>query len=104
MVLDGEKLVGIFSERDYARKGIIKGRKAKSTPISEVMTPKVFTVDPDTTITECMEMLGQKRIRHLPVLEDDRVVGVISIGDVVKSIMSEQKQHIQFLEQYITQS
>lgn len=104
VVLDGEKLVGIFSERDYARKGIIQGRKAKSTPISEVMTPKVFTVDPDTTITECMDMLGQKRIRHLPVLDNDRVVGVISIGDVVKSIMSEQKHHIQFLEQYITQS
>lgn len=103
VVLDNGKLVGIFSERDYARKGIIQGRKAKSTPISEVMTPKVFTVDPSTTITECMDMLGQKRIRHLPVLDNDRVIGVISIGDVVKSIMSEQKQRINYLEQYITQ-
>ena len=99
VVLDGDTLVGIFSERDYARKGIIQGRKAKSTPISEVMTPKVFTVEPDTTISECMGMLGQKKIRHLPVVENDRVVGVVSIGDIVNSIMSEQKQHIQFLEQ-----
>lgn len=104
VVLDGDKLVGIFSERDYARKGIIQGRKAKSTPISEVMTPKVFTVKPDTSIQECMGLLGQKRIRHLPVLENERVIGVVSIGDIVSSIMHEQKQHIQFLEQYITQS
>ena len=104
VVLDNEKLVGIFSERDYARKGIIQGRKAKSTPISEVMTPKVFTVEPNTTIQECMGLLGQKKIRHLPVLENDRVIGVVSIGDIVNSIMHEQKQHIQFLEQYITQS
>lgn len=104
VVLDHEKLVGIFSERDYARKGIIQGRKAKSTPISEVMTPKVFTVDPRMSIQECMQLLGQKKIRHLPVLENDRVVGVISIGDIVNSIMHEQKQHIHFLEQYITQS
>ena len=104
VVLDDENLVGIFSERDYARKGIIQGRKAKSTPISEVMTPKVFTVDPGMSIQACMQLLGQKKIRHLPVLENDRVVGVISIGDIVNSIMHEQKQHIQFLEQYITES
>lgn len=104
VVLDHEKLVGIFSERDYARKGIIQGRKAKSTPISEVMTPKVFTVSPDMSLQDCMQLLGQKKIRHLPVLENDRVVGIISIGDIVNSIMHEQKQHIHFLEQYITQS
>lgn len=104
VVLDNEKLVGIFSERDYARKGIIQGRKAKSTPISEVMTPKVFTVSPDMSIQECMTLLSGKKIRHLPVMEDDIVVGVISIGDIVNSIMQEQKQHIKFLEQYITQS
>ncbi len=104
VVLDGAALVGIFSERDYARKGIIQGRKAKSTPISEVMTPKVFTVDPEMSIQECMKLLSGKRIRHLPVMEANKVVGVISIGDIVNSIMSEQKQHIQFLEQYITQS
>lgn len=104
IVLDGTALVGIFSERDYARKGIIQGRKAKSTPISEVMTPKVFTVDPEMSIQECMKLLSGKRIRHLPVMLDGAVVGVISIGDIVNSIMSEQKHHIQFLEQYITQS
>ncbi len=104
LVLDGAALVGIFSERDYARKGIIQGRKAKSTPISEVMTPKVFTVDPEMGIQECMKLLSVKRIRHLPVMQDGAVVGVISIGDIVNSIMNEQKQHIQFLEQYITQS
>lgn len=104
IVLDGTALVGIFSERDYARKGIIQGRKAKSTPISEVMTPKVFTVDPDTSIQECMRLLNRKRIRHLPVMEESLVVGVISIGDIVNSIMSEQEQRIQFLEQYITQA
>lgn len=104
VVLDDEKLVGIFSERDYARKGIIQGRKAKSTPISEVMTPKVFTVSPDMSIQECMSLFSGKKIRHLPVMDDDRVVGVVSIGDIVNSIMQEQKHHIQFLEQYITQS
>jgi CBS domain-containing protein len=104
VVMDGEKLAGIFSERDYARKGIIQGRKAKSTPISEVMTPKVFTVSPEMSIQECMGLFSEKKIRHLPVMEDDRVIGVVSIGDIVNSIMQEQKQHIQFLEQYITQS
>ncbi len=104
VVVDGQKLVGIFSERDYARKGIIQGRKAKSTPISEVMTPRVFTVDPNMSIQDCMQLLGEKKIRHLPVMENDLVVGVISIGDIVNSIMQEQKHHIQYLEQYITQS
>ncbi|TDB64243.1 CBS domain-containing protein [Arundinibacter roseus] len=104
VVLENENLVGIFSERDYARKGIIQGRKAKSTPISEVMTPKVFTVSCDMSIQECMQLFSQKKIRHLPVVENDRVVGVLSIGDIVNSIMFEQKVHIQFLEQYITQS
>lgn len=104
LVLDNEKLVGIFSERDYARKGIIQGRKAKSTPITEVMTPRVFTVESDMSIQECMELFSQKKIRHLPVMENNRVIGVVSIGDIVSSIIKEQKQHIQFLEQYITQS
>jgi CBS domain-containing protein len=104
VVMDNEKLVGIFSERDYARKGIIQGRKAKSTPISEVMTPRVFTVNADMSIQECMELFSQKKIRHLPVMDQERVIGVVSIGDIVSSIIKEQRQHIQFLEQYITQS
>lgn len=102
MVLDGERLAGIFSERDYARKGIIQGRKAKSTPVTEVMTHNVFTVDMDMDIEDCMQLFSDKRIRHLPVLSQGHVMGMISIGDVVTAIMNEQKEHIHFLEQYIS--
>ncbi|MFN3378746.1 CBS domain-containing protein [Runella zeae] len=102
VVIDNNQLVGIFSERDYARKGIIKGRKAKSTPIAEVMTSRVFTVSPDTDIKECMKLFSEKKFRHLPVVEDDQVIGILSIGDIVNSIMKEQVDHIQFLESYIT--
>jgi CBS domain-containing protein len=102
MVMEGDRLGGIFSERDYARKGIIAGRKAKSTPVSEVMTPNVFTVSPDMDIEDCMQLFSDKRIRHLPVLDHGLVVGMISIGDVVTAIMNEQKSHINFLEQYIS--
>ena len=103
LVMDGEKLEGIFSERDYARKGIIQGRKAKSTPVTEVMTATVFSVTPDMDIEDCMKLFSEKRIRHLPVMQDDKVVGMLSIGDIVNAIMQEQSTHIQFLEQYITQ-
>ncbi|GAA4404214.1 CBS domain-containing protein [Nibrella viscosa] len=102
VVMDGEELVGIFSERDYARKGIRQGRKAKSTPVSEVMTPKVFTVTQDMDIYDCMKLFSEKRFRHLPVMDDDKVIGVLSIGDIVSAIMKEQSDHIQYLEQYIT--
>ena len=102
MVMEGERLAGIFSERDYARKGIIKGRKAKSTPVSEVMTANVFSVSPDMDIEDCMQLFSDKRIRHLPVLDHGRVVGMLSIGDIVNAIINEQKSHINFLEQYIS--
>lgn len=102
MVMDGANLVGIFSERDYARKGIIQGRKAKSTPLSEVMISEVHTVSPDMDIEDCMELFTNKFIRHLPVVENDRVIGMLSIGDIVSAIMQEQTQHITFLEKYIT--
>ena len=102
MVMEGERLAGIFSERDYARKGIIKGRKAKSTPLTEVMTHNVFTVNPDMNIDDCMKLFSDKHIRHLPVMAGSEVVGMLSIGDIVNAIMQEQKQHIQFLEQYIS--
>ena len=102
VVLDGEQLVGIFSERDYARKGIVQGRKAKSTPISEVMTRKVFTVTPEMDIRECMKFCRVKKIRQLPVWEEEPLLSEISIGDLVNSIMKEQVDHIQFLESYIT--
>jgi CBS domain-containing protein len=104
VVLEDERLVGIFSERDYARKGIIKGRKAKSTPVAEVMTPKVFTVAPDMSIADCMQLFSDKKIRHLPVVSNERVVGMLSVGDIVTAIMREQQSHIQFLEQYISGS
>lgn len=102
MIMEGDKLVGIFSERDYARKGIIKGRKAKSTPVTDVMTGNVFTVTPEMSLEDCMQLFSDKHIRHLPVVSDDKVVGMLSIGDIVTAIMKEQKDHIQFLEKYIS--
>ena len=102
MIIEHEKLVGIFSERDYARKGIIQGRKAKTTPVTEVMTSNVFTVTPEMTIDDCMQLFSDKRIRHLPVLDENKVIGMLSIGDIVNAIILEQKDHIQFLEKYIT--
>lgn len=104
MVIDNNKLVGIFSERDYARKGIIQGRKAKSTPISEVMTGNVFTVSPTQTIEDCMEIMSAKHFRHLPVLDGETVVGLVSVSDIVTSIIREQAHRIQNLESYISGS
>ena len=102
MVISNDRLVGIFSERDYARKGIIVGRKAKSTPVTEVMTPNVFTVTPEQSIEDCMKLMSDKHFRHLPVVEDDRVIGLLSIGDIVSAMLREQENHIQNLQQYIT--
>lgn len=102
MIMDGGRLVGMFSERDYARKGIIQGRKAKSTPLSDVMIADVITVTPDMDIEDCMQLFTDKFIRHLPVIEDDKVIGLLSIGDIVSAIMQEQTDHIGFLEKYIT--
>lgn len=104
MILEDERLVGIFSERDYARRGILKDRKAKSTPLHEVMTKDVFTVNPSQTIQNCMEIMSSKHFRHLPVCEGDTVVGILSISDIVTAIIREQEGRIQSLEQYITRS
>ncbi len=101
MVIENDRLVGIFSERDYARKGIIQDRKAKSTPVSEVMTANVFTVSPEDSIEDCMQLMSEKKFRHLPVLEGSTVAGLISISDVVTAIIGEQQFRIQSLEQYI---
>ncbi|MFN0215437.1 MAG: CBS domain-containing protein [Saprospiraceae bacterium] len=102
MVLQNERLVGIFSERDYARKGILQDRKAKSTPVSEVMTANVFTVSPDASIEECMQIMSERKFRHLPVLNGSEVVGLISVSDVVAAIIREQQFRIESLEQYIS--
>jgi CBS domain-containing protein len=101
LVMDNEELKGIFSERDYARKGIIHGRKAKSTPMTEVMTTNVFSVNSAMTTTDCMEMMSLKKIRHLPVIDDFKVIGILSVGDIVNQMLVEQKEHIKFLESYI---
>ncbi len=102
LVMDGAHLAGIFSERDYARKGILQGRKAKSTPVTEVMTAGVFVVDISKNIDDCMKIMSEKHIRHLPVVDDGRVAGILSVSDIVTAIMREQESRIQSLEQYIT--
>lgn len=102
MVLERDKLVGIFSERDYARKVILKGKASKDTLVREIMSTELVWIRPDQTIAVCMNLMTNKRIRHLPVLDEGRLVGVISIGDVVKAIISEQEFTIQQLEHYIT--
>ena len=102
MVMENGRLIGIFSERDYARKGIIQGRKAKTTPITEVMIHDVITVSPDMDINDCMQLFVGKFVRHLPVVHDGSVIGILSIGDIVNAIIKEQTEHIRFLEQYIT--
>jgi CBS domain-containing protein len=101
VVLDGERLAGIFSERDYARKVILFGKSSKETLVREIMTDKVLCVRPDQSVDQCMALMTDKRVRHLPVLEHKKVIGVISIGDVVKEVISEQQFVIEQLEQYI---
>lgn len=103
LVLDGDDLVGILSERDYARKVILLERGSKKTRVSEIMTTEIRTVGSASTVAECMELMTEHRIRHLPVLDDDdRLAGVVSIGDVVKAMIAQQRDMITQLERYIT--
>lgn len=101
VILDGDELQGIFTERDYARKIALKGKSSRTTPVWAVMTEDVLCVSPDLPAEKCMVIMTDKRIRHLPVIEDGQLVGIISIGDVVASIIADQKVIIRHLEDYI---
>ena len=100
LVMEENRLVGIFSERDYARRGVLKGRGVEST-IDAVMTSPVFAITPDRSLEDCLAVMTDRHIRHLPVMEGEKVIGVISIGDVVKFVIDEQRNHISGLENYI---
>ncbi len=102
IVMEGGELAGIFTERDYARKVILKGKASKETLIGEIMTSDLITVSPDTSLETCMRLMTGKLIRHLPVVDNGRLVGIISIGDVVKFIIEDQKFIIENMEHYIT--
>ena len=102
MVLEGDKLVGIFSERDYAREVVLKGKSSKTTAVSEVMTANVISVKLGDTVEQAMTIMTEKRIRHLPVLDNAKVVGMLSIGDLVKETIDYQQRLIKQLESYIT--
>jgi CBS domain-containing protein len=101
LVMHGAKLEGIVSERDYARKVILKGRSSSDTPVRLIMTADVITVGPDSSAQQCMQIMTDRRVRHLPVVDDGRVLGMLSIGDLVRAVLTEQAQTIEQLENYI---
>lgn len=103
LVIDEGKLVGIFSERDYTRKVILKGKSSKDTSVGELMTDVVFSIDPQDTIQDCMALMTTKHIRHLPVIKNERLIGIVTIGDVVNHIISSQELTIQQLERYVSE-
>lgn len=101
LVMQGDKLAGIVSERDYARKVILKGRSSSDTLVKQIMTVEVITVDPGQSAQQCMQIMTERRVRHLPVVEGGRVLGMLSIGDLVRAVLAEQAQTIEQLENYI---
>lgn len=101
LVMDGQRLVGLVSERDYARKVVLLGRASQDTPVREIMTAELATVGPGDSVEHCMQLVTERRIRHLPVLEQGQVVGVLSIGDLVKAVIEEQQQQLEQLQRYI---
>jgi CBS domain-containing protein len=101
LVMEKERIVGIVTERDYARKVVLMGRSSSDTPVRDIMTSSVMYVRPDNTNEQCMALMTENRLRHLPVMQENRLIGIVSIGDLVKDIISEQQFIIQQLEQYI---
>ena len=101
VVMEGDLLAGILSERDYARKVILRGKSSQDVPVREIMTAEVVTVETSRTIEECMALVTHRRVRHLPVVEDGNLIGLVSIGDLVKEVIAEQEQTIKQLESYI---
>ena len=101
LVMEEEELLGIFSERDYARKVILAGRSSKTTEVQELMTSKVYCIDPSRTIQDVMELMNEHRFRHVPVMESEKVIGVLSSGDVMRGVVAEQKNTIDSLESYL---
>ncbi len=102
MVMEGRKLVGVISERDYARKVILKDRSSMNTHVEEIMTTRVVYAHPEQSVDECMTLMSEKHIRHLPIMDGEKLLGVVSIGDLVKSIIAQQKLTIEQLEQYVS--
>ena len=103
VVMEGDELSGIISERDYARKIVLKGKVSRETLVKDIMTQHVITVSPEDNIDKCMELMSEKHIRHLPIIDGGKVIGMISIGDVVNAVIASQKETIEQLKNYITQ-
>lgn len=102
LVMRGSQLLGIVSERDYARKVILKGRSSADTPVREIMSAQVLTVAPGDSVNRCMQLVTDKRVRHLPVVDGGRVIGVVSIGDLVKAVIADQAQELEHMQRYIS--
>ena len=102
LVMDGETMLGIVTERDYARKVILKGRSSEGTQVGDIMTTEVLTATAEQTVNDCMTLMTERRIRHLPIVAADEVIGLISIGDLVEAIISDQREEIEQLENYIS--